>query len=353
MTRLFGIYLLFMTSVWAQIPIHLVVDVQGQATLKRSHWQAENPLSFGTEVVLGDLLHLTKPSAQITVLCADLSLEIISGKEFSSIGCSEQHPVLYYQGDRIAPVRAPPALKLPRVLSPRATKLLSNRPMFHWEALEGASYTVRLKKLPNDLIWEIVTTTNTLPYPDEPPLEPGVSYILEVEAQVGDTTYSSSAEGLPNLGFRLLDETEKQKILSDEQKIQALPLSEMARAFVLAKLYASHELYAEASEFLLSALDNDEIALYYLLGKLHETILLPLRAESYYRDSLRLAEAAYDLEKQALSSLALAKLFDLNYNNGLQASEFYLLAQQSYLALGDDTKANGIKKILVGLGVEE
>jgi hypothetical protein len=339
MMRWFGFYLVFMTAVWAQTPIHLVVDVQGQVTLKRSHWQIENPLSFGTEVALGDLLHLLEPSAQVAVLCADLSLEIISGQEFSSIACSEQNPVLYYRGDRIAPVRAPPTLNLPRVLSPRATKLLSNRPTFHWEAIEEASYTVRLKKLPNDLVWETVTTDNYLPYPDEPPLEPDVSYILEVEARVGDTSYFSSAEGIPNLGFRVLDETGREKVLSDAEKISALPLSEMARAFVLAKHYAGNELYAESLE----QLSISDVALnfgpQYALGKLYNDVSLPDFAATHFTNALDLAVTHGNVEGEAQAHFQLARLADSVWNHIKRASYHYEAAQLLYHSLGDEKHA--------------
>jgi hypothetical protein len=346
MIRWLGVYLLLVAAVWGQTPTHLVVDVQGQVTLKRSHWQIENPLSFGTEVALGDLLHLREPSARVMVLCADLNLEIISGQEFSSIGCSEQNPVLYYRGDRIAPVRTSPTLNLPRVLSPRATKLLGNRPTFYWEALEGSSYTVRLKKLPNDLVWETVTTDNHLPYPDKPPLEPGVSYSLEVEAKVGDTSYFSSAEGIPNLGFRLLDETLQQKVLSDEEKILGLPLSEVARAFVLAKHYAGNELYAEALEQLSISDVASQFSLQYALGKLYDDVSLPDFAATHFANALALAVIDGNIEGEAQAHFQLARLADNVRNQVERATYHYEAAKVLYRSLGDEKHALEVRDAL-------
>ena len=344
--------LALISMAWTQTPTHLIVAVDGQATLKRSHWQIENPLTFGTEVVVGDLIHLLGESAQVKVLCADLSLETLSGREFSSVGCSGEAPQLYYEGERLSRLRTSPQLNLPRVLSPRATELLTNRPTFVWQAVPNASYTARLKALPDDVVWEVQTEMNTLAYPDKPALKPGVSYVLEVAARVGDATYSSDDEELPNLGFSLLDDAKARAVREQEKIIRALPLSEEARAFALAHLYASNGLYAEAI-LQLESINGTKESVDYLMGKLHETIRLPLHAERYYRQSLQMAHESRDLQRQALSSLALGRLFDIQYNNVAQGAEFYENARENYKTLGDAARAESIERVLLEIRSQE
>jgi hypothetical protein len=336
------------------LPIHLVVEVAGDAALKRGHWRAENRLTFGTEVALGDLIRLRDASAQVTILCADLSLAVVSGRAFGAVECPEEAPALFYRGERISPLRAGPGANLPRVLSPRATRLLSNRPTFAWQAVPGATYRVRLKRLPDETVWEVSTEASSLPYPGEAPLEPGATYLLEVEARVGDRTYRSSDEGVPGIGFGLLEVERARRVLAQAETVRSLPVSEQARDFALAHLYAGSGLYAEAIALLTAPEDDemgyDEAAIAHLLGELYEAVKLPLPAEERYRDGLRLAQAANDLEAQARAYLALAALFDGAYNNVSQAADFYALARDRYAALGDAARVADLGRRLAELG---
>lgn len=340
---------IILTAAWASSPIHLVVDVTGGVTLKRAAWQAEDTLTFGTEVALGDLLRLTDTRAAVTIVCADLQVITISGRlnAYHAVACPEATPILTYRSLPIVPLRSQIAPTLPRILSPRATYLLSNRPEFRWQSVTDASYLVRLKQLPNHTLWEITTTENHIPYPDAAPLTAGFSYLLEVDAVADDQVYSSRAEGPTDISFRLLDIAQAQEVIALQDAITQSPLSPEAQALVLAHMYATYALYSDAITLLTPLMQAAPLL---RLGTLYESIGLITYAELCYQHGLEIALHAGSLEHQAHASASLGNLFKRHYNNSSQAAHFYRLAAQHYGSLGDLIALDKLQQLLADIG---
>jgi tetratricopeptide (TPR) repeat protein len=133
------------------------------------------------------------------------------------------------------------------------------------------------------------------------------------------------------------------QIRAQEQRIHALEIDDSARHLVLAHLYASHDLYAEAIEELTAHSSAEQTpAVSLMLGKLYlETELTSLAAE-HYRQALTLAEQAGSLEGQAQAHEYLgrieqaAKHFDTARAHLEQALE-------QYEQLGDTDRAEEIR----------
>ena len=325
--------------------IHIVIDMEGGATIERDGWQREIPLQFGTLLKKGDLITLLDASAKVTVVCADLSKREISGVLLSSVRCPEQIPALLYKGSEIRPLRSAAKGNIPKALAPRATKLLTNRPTFRWEAVKGAtSYTVALERVPSETMWRFQVPTNELSYPSGVALlEPGVLYTFQVTTVVKGVTYNSAEEKEPDLAFKVLSAKDAQAVGRDEVKIRDLGLREVPTAFVLANLYASNGLYMEAIESLNSVdKDGDNFAIQYTFGDLYVSIKLYGQAEFHFTNALGLARANKDPESQARAHVQIGKLFDLVRGNCDEAKIHFEHALDLYRQLGDE---NNIKEI--------
>ncbi|HEU4388564.1 MAG TPA: hypothetical protein VFV34_12255 [Blastocatellia bacterium] len=152
-----------------------------------------------------------------------------------------------------------------RLLEPLRTVVLSDRPTFRWEKLEGAeSYVVFVRKLGSDSEVESEPTTETQWTP-RAPLKRGHAYVWAVEAlKGGRRVYAFQANG-SEAEFAILDEASvgmlsQAKIMSGGSHL------------IMALLYAKHGLATEA-----------ELELQTLLGenrrsKLIETLIKNFRS---------------------------------------------------------------------------
>ena len=80
-------------------------------------------------------------------------------------------------------MRGAPATRLPVLLSPLRTAVITVLPGLQWEAVEAAtSYRLEVTKLDGSLVWETVTMQTSVAVPAGHALQPGERYSWRVEA---------------------------------------------------------------------------------------------------------------------------------------------------------------------------
>ena len=321
----------------------LIVGVQGDAAVKRAGWRDYAPALFGAPLRRGDLLRLGS-AGSATVACADLKLATVEGG-VSGYPCqTAPRTPLVYEGTLLNPTRGDNGSgDTPLVISPRKTKLLNPRPVLRWQPMPGAkSYKLSLR----GTNWTAeMSGASELPYPDSAPaLQPGVTYRLVVTA--GDR--SSSEEPGAGLGFSVLGAAEAKAVKEAEAKIRALSLTETATALLIANVYATNGLYAEAVEGLERLPGPQEPAVLRLLGDLYISTGLNRLAEERYTTALARSEALSDVEGQAQAHHALGRIYDA-LGNPAEARRHLSGALALYDRLGDAKQAAEAKAHLDAL----
>jgi tetratricopeptide (TPR) repeat protein len=202
--------------------------------------------------------------------------------------------------------------RIPYIISPRNTYLLTNRPILRWNRpLQGAkSYTVRLKSLSSNIdIWEKQNITdNKLAYPsDLPPLEPGVEYSLIVKVEDG----LSSVDEQVSVTFNVLDAKNADDVRAASALISKQQLPEETKSLLLAYLYTGYYLRAEAIELLEPlAATSQTPAVHRLLGDLYWQVGLASLALPYYLQTVKLASATQELAELAAAQLGLGEIYE-------------------------------------------
>lgn len=331
--------------------MHLIVATQGSINVRREGWTEFAPVFLGTRLQYGDLLQ-AEGSGQATVVCADLSVKLVQHGT-NPVPCSP--PVfpqseLTKKGDLVNPTRSGPCGKFPRVASPRKTKLLNPRPRIRWTPLDGAStYTVSVQG--EGVGWSRnVASASQLAYPhDEPDLLPGATYKVIVTS--GNS--SSEEEQLPGRGFTMLTTTEAHEVRDGTRKIGGLGLSEIANSLLVANMYASRGLYADAIEHLEVVEHKErEPAMARLLGEIYLSIGVTCLAQQHYVQAEQVSEQANDREGLALARHALG-LIDEALGNNAEAIRKLQQAKDHYQTLGDARTVGAIQERLTSLEERE
>ena len=332
--------------------INLLVVAEGEVLLKRQTWADYYQTAFGAVLHRGDLLQVSN-NAKAVVLCDGffrwrVPIGVPSGL---TNGCPQSpEPVLVSGKSELGSTRGGNDMSIPYIISPRRTQLLNNRPLLRWnETTEASSYHVQIKNTDTDqTIWDETMDVSAVTYPGEPPLEPNVTYLLIV---VADNGTSSPDEGVPDLSFSLLDEHNAQNKWAGAVKLTELNLSAEAEAFVMAKLYAGHNLIAEAIEMLeiLAEGGSQKAAVYRTLGDLYRHIGLNLLAEDRYLTAIQLTDVADDVEGLATAQAGLGEVY-VALGKVDEAIKWLTEAKAGYDALGDTERTSELENRLAELG---
>src|SRR5258708_25428235 len=286
---------------------NLVVLIQGHPAIKRKNWTGFAPLTFGVDLQTGDLLRMDESSVA-KVVCSDLKLRDIGTGTIGTPCTPSQEILRRPDGSLLRPTRtAPSEGSFPIVLSPRRTKLLSERPLLRWMEVKDAS-TYLLNARNPELLWTATVHSKTeLQYPDNAPkLEPGQSYKLIVAISDEQNSENESANGL---GFSVLSSKERKVVLGEQKQLESLGLEEGPTQYLIGYLYASRGLNAEAIQRLEAVSKKFMVpATERLLGELYMSVELPRQAEVHYLKSLELSKKEQDDEGQLRSRLPLAPL---------------------------------------------
>ena len=141
-----------------------------------------------------------------------------SGNETQDLAQSAAPEQPQRRGGSTIPPRGDTNALIPYIISPRNTLVLTDKPVLRWNASPGAtSYVVSIKTNKGDVIWETQVETTEVVYPGQPPLKPGVNYVMTVIAD-NERSSEEEEEDISELQFRLLDETERQPVQTEIAK---------------------------------------------------------------------------------------------------------------------------------------
>jgi hypothetical protein len=331
---------------------NLLVVADGEVELQRREWSDYHRTAFGAVLHRGDMLRPAS-GANAVVLCDDVNTWIVPPGMPSGLsnGCpSPQEPVLVRRESELASTRGGTDPSIPFIISPRKTELLDDRPLLSWNELTGvSSYLVQVKNTDTgEIIWQTTSAGHELPYPGQPALESGVTYLLIIEAEGGG---SSQDEAVPGLGFRVLEETDAQAVRAATEQIEGLSLNGEAKALALAQIYIPHELIAEAIQLLepLADAGSQSAAIHRTLGDLYRHTGLSLHAQEEYTRAVELAEADQDVEGEAAAQAALGEVYAA-LGDADEAVSCLEKAQSGYEALGDTQRASELGERMADLG---
>jgi hypothetical protein len=316
-------------------PANLVVLVQGHAAIKRKNWTGFAPLTFGANLQAGDLLRLDQFSVA-KVVCADLKLHDLGAGMMGTPCNSSQEILRRPDGSLLRPTRGVPADGLfPVIVSPRFTKILSEHPLLRWTEVKDA-FTYHVMVRGPELVWTANVQFKTeIQYPDNAQkLEAGQNYKLIVAV---DDEKNSEMESRPGLGFSVLPSKERKIVLEEQKQLERLGLEEGPTQYLIAHLYASHGLNAEAIQRLEAVAKKFQVpATERLLADLYMTVDLPRHAETHYQRSLELSQKEQDDEGQLRCHLALAAIYGKVFGNKYAAGGHIEAAIAIAGKLGDD-----------------
>jgi len=330
-------------------PANLVVMKDGDVHVRRLSRTHDTAVVFGTGLRVGDLLTVGEAS-HAKVVCSDLTLHDIP-MGVGATPCSPSPVVLRYQDVSLIHVtrathRWPNDGSSPIVLSPRKTKLLSPHPTLRWTAVKGVTnYHVFIRGL--HVSWESSAASTQINYPnDAPKLEPGADYKMAVVTNDGSI---SDEPGL-GLGFSVLEGKDVQIVLQQQHQIEDLHLADGPTQFLIAHVYASHGLYAEAIDRLQGVFPTFRVAaVKRLQADLYMKVGLPRQAETEYLASLDLSKSENDSECQMLEHKALAYIYEQIIGNREAACQQLKETLDLARTLGDDFTASQAEKRLAEL----
>jgi hypothetical protein len=215
-------------------------------------------------------------------------------------------------GNRAIVTPRPVDRYIPYIISPRATRLLTDQPTLRWnDATDANSFTITMRGRGLNWTGEFSREQVCLDgickvvYPGNEPLQPGVSYKLVVQA---DTNRASTEDSTGGLGFKLIESDKAEEVQSIAQRIKEQDLSNEFKALALAERYADYDLIAEAIETLEGLEHAEKLApVYRLLGDLYRRIGLVLEAEVEYLEAVELAKSTENLDELAAANAGLGE----------------------------------------------
>ncbi|MFN7246598.1 MAG: tetratricopeptide repeat protein [Microcystis sp.] len=343
------------------VGVNTIFQVKGKVTVKKPQWKKTLPASVGLTLSFDDELEVAA-NASVKVYCSNLKQWTVkTGKYIVSSGCPRGNPVIRLLNSnhdtlssnntlydprpagltpRPAGQREEVLAKLPYLITPRQTNILTNRPPLRWNAVPGATnYTVKI----DGVNWETQTNKTEIVYPGEPPLEAGKRYRVTIKADNG----ASSRRDDENVGFTVLDEQTKKTVLDAVKAVQQQQLSPEEAGLVLAHLYRGYGLYGDAVEVLEGLVkQNSQVAtVYQLLGDTYLKIGLPQLAKKPYDKALKLATNTQNLSVQAEIQAGLGIAYHLLGNKN-EAIQWLTKAKGTYNQLGDTSQVQELAKTI-------
>ena len=291
-------------------PVHAILEAKGKVLVNNKNWKKPQTAFVGLSLNSDDTLDIPA-KASVKIYCSDLSIWIVKpGKYKVSQGCPSGKTVIRLPNSNnrtLRPIGKTEAAlaKLPYVITPRETDIISDRPQIRWNAVRGVvNYTVKI----DDINWEKKTDKTEIIYDGDRPLQPETRYWVTVTTDQG---LSSQQE--TEVGFNVSDEQTKKTVLDAVEKNQKQPLSPTERGLVLAYLYRSYELYGDAINILEDLVNqgNKEITVYQLLGDTYLEVGLPQLAKNTYQKGLELAIKTQNIPAQTTIKKMLKQVNDL------------------------------------------
>ncbi len=291
-------------------PVHAILETKGKVLVNNKNWKKPQTAFVGLSLNSDDTLDVPA-KASVKIYCSDLSIWIVKpGKYKVSQGCPSGKTVILLPNSNnrtLRPIGKTEAAlaKLPYVITPRETDIISDRPQIRWNAVPGVvNYTVKI----DGINWEKKTDKTEIIYDGARPLQPETRYWVTVTTDQGLSSQQDT-----EVGFNVSDQQTKKIILDAVEKIQKQPLSPTERGLVLAYLYRSYELYGDAINVLEDLVNqgNKEITVYQLLGDTYLEVGLPQLAKNTYQKGLELAIKTQNIPAQTTIKKMLKQVNDL------------------------------------------
>ena len=291
-------------------PVHAILEVKGKVVVNNKNWKKPQTAFVGLSLNSDDTLDIPA-RASVKIYCSDLSIWIVKpGKYKVSQGCPSGKTVIRLPNSNnrtLRPISKTEAAlaKLPYVITPRETDIISDRPQISWNSVPGvANYTVKI----DGINWEKKTDKTEIIYDGDRPLQPETRYWVTVTTDQGLSSQQDT-----EVGFNVSDEQTKKTVLNAVEKIEKQPLSLTERGLVLAYLYRSYELYGDAINILEDLVNqgNKEITVYQLLGDTYLEVGLPQLAKNTYQKGLELAIKTQNIPSQTTIEKMLKQINDL------------------------------------------
>jgi tetratricopeptide (TPR) repeat protein len=202
--------------------------------------------------------------------------------------------------------------------------------------VEGANrYKVRVSGAGVSGEPEFVSTTEIV-YSGEP-LERGESYLLTVEADIGEEPASAT--------FIPIAQEKAQRLRDAAEQLAQTDLTDEEQALALANLYIGQGLIPDAIDLLepIAKRGSQMAAIYYTLGELYAAVELLEPAEEYYSQAVELAASANNLEGQATAAARLGEICAVRGNSDM-AKRWFEKALAGYKALGDRQRVQELEQ---------
>ncbi|MCJ7824396.1 MAG: hypothetical protein MUP44_05805, partial [Anaerolineales bacterium] len=274
------------TILTASLPNYLV-EVEGEIEVRRIGWKTFVPASFGTLLKPGDLIKVADGSTA-AVFCGEDSMwdqgpAPLSGDgEEYGVPCQTGRPPRPWPD--VAALRGETDSVSAYVIQPRNSALLDATPGLTWHSPTDTGEVLSIVSILSDDGQErspIETGAGILDWPaDWAPLEPGSTYVL----LIGDQ--EAGQESTVGKGFWLLDPSEAATVQSQEARLRSGLMSDAAQDLLVAELYQSHGLNAEAIGLLAALAErNPGSAVRLMLGRLYLESGLPPEAEGAFTEA--------------------------------------------------------------------
>jgi hypothetical protein len=294
--------------------IHTILEVKGNALVAKKTWKKPQTASVGLSLNSDDTLNIPAKTS-VKIYCSDTTIWTVKpGKYRVSQGCPSGKAVIRLPNSNngtLRPIGKTEAAlaKLPYVITPRETDIISDRPQVRWNAVPGAAYYI--VKI-DDINWEKETDKTEIIYDGKAPLEAGMRYRIIIETDKGETSENDAI-----VGFTVSDEQTKKTILDAVEKIQKQPLSPTEKELILAYLYRGYGLYSDVIHLLQEPVNqgSSEITFYQLLGDTYLDVGLPQLAKNIYQKGLKLAIKTQNIPTQTTIRSGLKQADKLLGNN--------------------------------------
>ncbi|MFM7574918.1 MAG: tetratricopeptide repeat protein [Snowella sp.] len=286
-------------------PVHAILETKGTVLVNNKNWKKPQTAFVGLSLNSDDTLDVPA-KASVKIYCSDLSIWIVKpGKYRVSQGCPSGKTVILLPNSNnrtLRPIGKTEAAlaKLPYVITPRETDIISDRPQIRWNAVPGVvNYTVKI----DDINWEKKTDKTEIIYDGDRPLQPETRYWVTVTTDQGLSSQQDT-----EVGFNVSDQQTKKTVLNAVEKIQKQPLLPTEKGLVLAYLYRGYKLYGDAINVLEELVNQGsrEITVYQLLGDTYLEVGLPQLAKNIYKKGLELAIKTKNIPAQMIMNKGLS-----------------------------------------------
>ncbi|MFM6897499.1 MAG: hypothetical protein ACKPKF_09490, partial [Microcystis panniformis] len=119
------------------VGVNTIFQVKGKVTVKKPQWKKPLPASVGLTLSFDDKLEVAA-NASVKVYCSNLKQWMVKpGKYIVSNGCPRGNPVISLPNSNNTTLRPTGntekvLAKLPYLITPRQTNILTNRPPLRW-----------------------------------------------------------------------------------------------------------------------------------------------------------------------------------------------------------------------------